>query len=40
MIYDGTFSHRLIPGRGVFAQLLAERGIRIVEPDDLHQDEL
>ena len=24
-IYDGTFSRRLIPGQGVFAQLLEER---------------
>ena len=39
-IYDGTFSRRLIPGQGVFAQLLAERGIRIVEPEDLEREEL
>ena len=37
-IYDGTFSRRLIPGQGVFAQLLAERGIRIVEPEDLERE--
>ena len=37
-IYDGTFSHRLIPGQGVFAQLLAERGIRIVEPENLERE--
>ena len=34
-IYDGTFSRRLIPGQGVFARLLMERGVRVLEPDDL-----
>lgn len=34
-IYDGTFSRRLIPGRGVFAQLLMQKGIRVLEPCDL-----
>lgn len=29
-IYDGTFSHRLIPGRGIFAQLLLDNGYTVV----------
>ena len=34
-VYDGTFSGRKVPGRGVFAQLLAENGVRLLEPEDL-----
>lgn len=34
-IYDGTFSKRLVPGKGVFAQLLSDNGIEMVEPDEL-----
>jgi len=34
-IYDGTFSKRLISGKGVFAELLTENGIRIIEPEEL-----
>jgi len=34
-IYDGTFSRMLIPGKGVFAQLLENNGIRVIEPEDL-----
>lgn len=34
-VYDGTFSGRKVPGRGVFAGLLAENGIRTLEPEDL-----
>ena len=34
-IYDGTFSGKRIPGMGVFARLLAEAGIRALEPEDL-----
>ena len=34
-IYDGTFSGRKIEGQGVFAQLLAENGVRTLEPGDL-----
>ena len=37
-IYDGTFSRRLIPGQGVFAQLLMEKGIRVLEPCDLPEE--
>lgn len=34
-IYDGTFSKRKIPGMGVFAALLAENGIRMIDLEDL-----
>ena len=34
-IYDGTYSHVRIPGRGVFAQLLEENGIRTIDADEL-----
>ena len=29
-IYDGTFSHRVVPGDGVTAELLRKNGIRVV----------
>ena len=34
-VYDGTFSRRLVPGQGIFARLLTEKGIRVLEPRDL-----
>lgn len=34
-IYDGTFSKKLISGRGVFAELLAENNIRTVDVEDI-----
>ena len=34
-IYDGTFSGKLIPGSGVFAQALRERKIRLIDAEDL-----
>ena len=34
-VYDGTFSRTLIPGKGVFAQLLADHGLELLEPNDL-----
>lgn len=34
-VYDGTFSKTLIPGKGVFAQMLADHGIELLEPNDL-----
>lgn len=33
-VYDGTFSKRLIAGKGVFAQLLSKNGIRAVDADE------
>ena len=34
-IYDGTFSGKLIPGQGVFAKLLTENGIEVIDVSDL-----
>ena len=34
-IYDGSFSGRLISGKGVFAQALAEQGIKVIDAEDL-----
>lgn len=34
-IYDGTFSKTLIDGKGMFAQALAEKGIPMLQPEDL-----
>lgn len=34
-VYDGTFTGRLIPGRGLFADELARRGVRVVDAEDL-----
>ncbi len=34
-VYDGSFSGKKIEGKGVFATLLLEHGIKAVEPDDL-----
>ena len=34
-IYDGTFSGRLIEGKGVFARLLEENGIKVIDAEDL-----
>ena len=40
-VYDGTFSKRLIDGKGVFAQLLADNSIKAVDADEfvLHPEE-
>ncbi len=34
-VYDGTFSGRLVPGSGVFAQALREAGITVVDAESL-----
>lgn len=34
-IYDGTFSKSLIEGMGVFAQLMAENGFRVMDVEEL-----
>lgn len=34
-VYDGTFTGRKIPGRGVFAQLLQENGFAVLDVEDL-----
>lgn len=33
-VYDGTFSGKLIPGMGVFAALLTEHGIKVMDVED------
>lgn len=34
-VYDGTFSGRLIPGKGRFAQALADAGYRVIDKEDI-----
>lgn len=34
-IYDGSFTGKLIPGKGVFAEMLSEKGIKIIDLEDL-----
>lgn len=34
-IYDGTFTGRLVKGKGVFAAMLEEEGIRAMDVEDL-----
>lgn len=34
-VYDGSFSGTLIPGRGVLAQALVSRGIRVLDAEDI-----
>jgi len=34
LIYDGTFTGKLIPGVGVFARLLTENGIKVYTEED------
>jgi uncharacterized protein YbbK (DUF523 family) len=34
-IYDGSFTGKLIEGKGVFAELLSENGIKTMDLSDL-----
>ncbi len=34
-IYDGSFSGKLIEGRGVFAQMLVDNGIKVLDADSV-----
>lgn len=34
-VYDGSFSGKLIPGSGVFAQALKEAGYRVIDAEDV-----
>ena len=36
-IYDGSFSGRLIDGRGLFAQALLENGYKVVDVEDIEK---
>lgn len=38
-IYDGSFSKRLIDGQGIFAKLLSENGIKIIDAGKLLKDD-
>ena len=38
-IYDGTFSGRLVSGRGVFAELAEKAGFRIADIEDFLKEE-
>lgn len=33
-IYDGTFSGRLIPGKGLFAKALIDKGYNVIDAED------
>lgn len=37
-IYDGTFSHRMVPGDGVFVELLRREGFAIFSEEHLPQE--
>ena len=37
-IYDGTFSGTLIPGRGIFAQMLVDAGIKVVDAGKIDEE--
>ncbi len=34
-IYDGSFTGKLIPGQGLFAELLMKNGIKVIDVEDL-----
>ena len=34
-IYDGSFSHTLIPGMGLLARALVDMGIKVVDSEDI-----
>ncbi len=34
-IYDGSFSGKIIPGQGVFSELLKKNGIKVIDVEDL-----
>ena len=36
-IYDGTFSHKRIPGKGLLAQELLKRGFRVIDEEDVEK---
>ena len=33
-IYDGTFSGKLVPGHGIFAELALQAGFRVIDAED------
>ena len=34
-IYDGSFSQKLIAGQGIFAKLLQDAGVKIIDAEDI-----
>ena len=34
-IYDGSFSGKLIPGQGIFAELLKKNGIKVIDVEEI-----
>ena len=34
-IYDGTFSGKLVPGHGVFAEMALQAGFRVIDAEDV-----
>ena len=34
-VYDGSFSGKLIPGSGIFAQALKEAGYQVLDAEDI-----
>ena len=39
-IYDGTFSAKLIPGHGVFAEMAIQAGFGVVDVEDALREQL
>lgn len=37
-VYDGSFSGKLIPGSGIFAQALKEAGYRVIDAEDVGKE--
>ncbi len=37
-VYDGSFSGKLIPGTGIFAQALKEAGYRVIDAEDVGRE--
>ena len=38
-IYDGSFSGKKIKGQGIFAKMLTEQGIKVIDVEDLITEE-
>ena len=34
-VYDGSFTGKLIPGAGIFAQALKDAGYRVIDAEDI-----
>ena len=37
-VYDGTFSGKLVPGDGIFVQMLKQNGIKVINADELEAE--